>query len=101
MIVQNINSSEALAQKEYDRARRQAFWRRVRAYLGHKCNDLLPAEWIMEAVRDSESHNLGLKEVPLERIVGSSGRYRDFDLSFLPLRQETDGRWLSIARAMY
>lgn len=99
MITQKINPREILAQKDYDRARRQAFWRRVRAYLGHKCNDLLPMEQIMEAVGDREFRSLGLKDVPLDRIVGSSGRYRDFDLSFLPLRRETDGRWLSVAHA--
>ena len=50
-------------------------------------------------MRGRESRKQGLQEVPLDRIVGSSGRYRDFDLGFLPLRREKDGRWLNIARA--
>jgi hypothetical protein len=99
MITQKINPNSAQVQRDYDRAHRKAFWHKVRAFLGHKCNNLLPTEQIMEALHDREFRSLGLKEVPLDRIVGSSGRYRDFDLSFLPLHQVTDDRWLSIARA--
>ena len=99
MYDKNINVIEALAARDYEHARRQAFWRKVRSFLGRKCNDLWPAEHVLAALRNQETHSLGLQEVPVDRIVGSSGRYRDFDLAFLPLRQEEDGRWLNIARA--
>ena len=95
----NANTIEGQAQRDYDRARRQAFWRKVRSFLGRKCNDLWPAERILQALHNRETCNLGLQQVPIDRIVGSSGRYHDFDLAFWPLRQEQDGRWQSIARA--
>ena len=40
-----------------------------------------------------------MQDVPLDKIVGSTGRVRDFDLTFLPRRREKDGRWLNVARA--
>jgi len=95
----NANIIEGQAQRDYDRARRQAFWRKVRTFLGRKCNELWPAERVLQALPNRETRNLGLQQVPIDRIVGSSGRYRDFDLAFLPLRQQQDGRWQSIARA--
>ena len=95
------NTAEPLADRDYERARRRAFWRKIRSLLGRKCNDLLPAERVLNNLLNQEFGNLGLQQVPIERIVGSSGRYRDFDLAFLPLRQEHDGRWQSIARARH
>ena len=45
---------------------------------------------------------LGLREVPLDRIVGSVGRARDLDADFLPLsaRRRQDDRFRRITRAM-
>jgi hypothetical protein len=99
MAAPNTFQIDPIVQKEYDRARRHAFWRRIRARLGHQCNDLLPAESVLHAAGDLETRRLGLQQVPLHKIVGSSGRFRDYDLGFYPLRREKDGRWLSIARA--
>ncbi|UCC54636.1 MAG: hypothetical protein JSV68_11835 [Anaerolineaceae bacterium] len=93
------NIADALAERDYEHARRRAFWRKIRSLLGRKCNDLLPAERVLNNLLNQEFRSLGLQQVPIERIVGSSGRYRDFDLAFLPLRQEHDGRWQSVARA--
>jgi hypothetical protein len=39
--------------------------------------------------------------VPVDRIVGSAGRFRDFDLAFRPRHQASRERWLNIARARY
>ena len=92
------NSVDGLTNRDYERARKLGLWRKIRSLLGRKCNDLLPAERVLKNLLKQESRNLGLQQVPIERIVGS-GRYRDFSLAFLPLRQESDGRWQSIARA--
>jgi hypothetical protein len=99
MYDKNVHTIKALAVSDYERARRKAFWRRVRSFVGHNCNELLPAGRVLEALRGRETRDLGLQEVPIERIVGSSGRYRDFDLAFLPLRREKDGRWRRVAMA--
>ena len=93
------NTADLLANRDYERALRKAFWRKVRSFLGRKCNDLLPVQRVLNNLPKQEFRTLGLQQVPIERIVGSSGRYHDFDLAFLPLRQEHDGRWQSIARA--
>ena len=93
----NVNYYQA--KRDFDVAHRQALWQKFRNLLGRKCNDLLPAEHILKSLHNQESHSLGLQIVPLDKIVGSSGRYREFDLSFRPLGPDRDGRWQSIARA--
>lgn len=92
------NDVEGGAIRKYDRALRQAFWRKLRRRLGNGCNDLVPMARLLEQVQITRQRNLGMQQVPLERIVGS-GRTRDFDLAFNPKRREPDGRWLQIAQA--
>lgn len=87
-----------LARRDYEQARSRAFWRKIRSMVGRECNDLLPSEQVLENLHNQTYRNLGLQQVAIERIVGS-GRYRDFDRGFFPLRQEGDGRWQSIASA--
>ena len=43
----------------------------------------------------------GVRAVPVDKIIGSVGRYRDFDRVFLPTQDRTADRWRSIACAYY
>jgi len=44
--------------------------------------------------------SLGLRVVPVQQIVGSEGRYRDFDRRFLPRAAYLQHRWSNVAQAM-
>lgn len=43
----------------------------------------------------------GMKTVEVEKIVGSVGRCRDFDSSFLPVKVSMSGRWSRVDRAYH
>ena len=43
----------------------------------------------------------GMRTVEVEKIVGSVGRSRDFDESFLPVRVSMSGRWGRVDRAYH
>ena len=43
----------------------------------------------------------GMRTVDVEKIVGSVGRCRDFDSSFLPVRVSMSGRWGRVDRAYH
>ncbi len=101
MYYENNEYADVMARKDYAHARRRAFWRNIWHQLKHKCNDLLPTEKALENIHIQGHCNLGVQKVATEQIIGSTGRYRDFDLAFLPRRHETDGRWINIARARY
>ena len=36
---------------------------------------------------------MGLQEIEVDKIVGSTGRYRDFTRTFLPKSNTTEERW--------
>lgn len=90
-----------MAEMDFERARRKAFWRRVLAWLKGESNDLLPFDEVREKLPIKGQYYAGLKQVPTDQIVGSFGRYRDFDRAFLPTQSRTRGRWQSIDKAHY
>lgn len=93
--------SRRLAQEDFERAYRRGFWRKLSSWFTGQSNELLPFDAVRERIPIRGQHYLGLKQVPIEQIVGSLGRYRDFDRAFLPRQDRTRGRWISIDSAHY
>src|SRR5215211_3309860 len=79
------------------RARRRALAARIRRE--HTSNRLLSFE---DARREHAANNRlhrGTRVVEADRIIGSVGRWRDFDRSFLPARASVGHKWKRIDRA--
>jgi hypothetical protein len=94
-------SFDGLAQEDFQRAYRKGFWRKVSSWLTGERNELLPFHAVRERIPLRGQHYIGLRQVPIEQIVGSMGRYRDFDRAFLPRQARTKSRWVSIDTAHY
>jgi len=92
---------EEKARSAFNRARRKAFWRHVWAALRGQPNDLLSYKEVRDKLRLGGMIYRGVQAVPVERIIGSVDRYRDFDRAFLPSQDFTAARWRSIGRAFY
>jgi hypothetical protein len=90
------------AQHDFIRARRRATIAKLMARLRGEPDDVavvLPYEEVIEALGLASENSLGLRVVPLEQIVGSVGRGRDFDRRFRPTSGRSRGRWEQIAAA--
>ncbi len=79
--------------KEFTDARRQAFIQEWLNFFTGRSNDLLSFEEVRQQLRLQDSSYKGLQEVELDKIVGSTGRYRDFNRAFLPKTDSTQDRW--------
>jgi hypothetical protein len=88
--------------RDFSRARRRAFLRRIGAYLRRDpgSNQLLSFEEVKGALGAISQVYLGLREVPVSKIVGSVGRHRDFDRAFLPSKPDLGTRWRRIDEIM-
>jgi hypothetical protein len=88
---------------DFTRARRRAFLRRVLARLrdGPSSHQLLSFDEVRRALLANNRIHLGTKVVEVEKIVGTVGRRRDFDRSFLPTRASAEERWKRIDRAFH
>lgn len=91
------------ADKDFSRARRRAFLRRLGAYLrrDEASNQLLSFDEVRGALGAVDQSYLGRRVVPVADIVGSVGRHRDFDRAFLPSKPSLGGRWKKIDQAMH
>lgn len=85
-----------IATQDFDRAIVKGFWRKIISWLTGKDNQLLPFDEVREKMPIKGQHYIGLQQVAVEKIVGSWGRYRDFDRAFLPKQVKTKERWVSI-----
>jgi hypothetical protein len=94
-------SIDHLVNQDFERALLKSFFRKVVTWLTGKSNDLLPFEEVKAHMPFRGQHYVGLRQIPIDQIVGSIGRYRDFDRAFLPRQKRTKDRWISIDRAHY
>lgn len=93
--------AEDQVRADYDRARRKAFLNDIVSFFRREPNTLLSYADVRDRVQvESESYR-GMQEVPLDKIVGSVDRFRDFDRRFLPKRSNTANRWKNIDRAYH
>jgi hypothetical protein len=94
---------EFQADKDFTRARRKAFLRRIGAFLRRDpgSNRLLSFDEVKSALGAVEQVYLGMRTVPVEKIVGSVGRHRDFDRAFLPSTGDLEERWKRIDQMMH
>jgi hypothetical protein len=90
------------AQDDFLRARRGAVLARIGGLLRRQPEDVgavLPFDEVVEALGRTGERDLGVRTVPLESIVGSVDRTRDFDRRFRPTTQRVRPRWERIALA--
>ncbi len=70
------------------------------ARLTGRSAELLSYEEVRRSLRARERFSQQLEDIPLDAIIGSVGRYKDFTRSFLPKQESTKGRWTRIDVAM-
>src|SRR5690348_12536819 len=91
------------AQHDFLRARRHAGAAKLISRLRREPDDvgvILPYEEVIDALGFVSERKLGLEVVPLESIVGTVDRARDFDRRFRPTSRRVRSRWENIAAAM-
>jgi hypothetical protein len=93
---------ESDAQGDFSRARRARLLADIGRRLRREPDDvalMLPFEEVVEALGRTGQHDLGLRVVPLDAIVGTVDRGVDFDRGFRPTSARLRSRWERIASA--
>src|SRR6185503_14791568 len=63
-------------------------------------SDMLAFEAVRISLNIRGQVALGHQTVPVKHIIGSEGRYSDFDRRFLPRSENLEDRWRNVERAM-
>lgn len=90
------------AQNDFTRARRQRALSTLAQRLRREPSDvnlILPFDEVIDALGRTGERSIGLQSIPLDSIVGSVGRTREFDRNFRPTSSRTRPRWERIANA--
>ncbi len=89
---------------DFTRARHKAFLRSLKARFlrgDHSSTYLLSFEEVRKGLGALNKIRIGSRVVPVERIVGSVGRYGEFDRAFLPAKARVGSKWKRIDRAFH
>jgi hypothetical protein len=88
------------ASDDFSRARGRALLHRIRHFMSVDRDKLLSLNDVREILKPKSETYRGMQAVPIKLIVGSEGRYRDFNKYFLPRSEHLRQRWerVDIAR---
>ncbi|OJX38829.1 MAG: hypothetical protein BGO78_11440 [Chloroflexi bacterium 44-23] len=84
---------------DFYEAHRKASLQIVLSKLTGESADLLSYDEVLKRLRVEGQTDRGRAEIPLDKIVGSVGRYTDFTRDFLPRRESDLGRWATVKMA--
>jgi len=89
-----------LAIQDFQNAWRRASLQEIFAKITGKSTRLLSYDEVADKLKLRVRTERGLKQIPLDAIVGSVGRYTDFTRTFLPRRADDQDRWARVKAAM-
>jgi hypothetical protein len=92
-------ATDSGSRKAFEIAQKRAFWQAIAAAAQGRPNQLLAWKDARGELHPRGQESQEHQTVALDQIIGSVGRYRDFDRAFLPQKKHLKERWASIARA--
>ncbi len=92
--------SSASAIEDFRRARRRVAMRDLIARITGTSTELLSYEDVRQKLKGQLIGRRTLRDIPLDAIVGSVGRYGDFTRDFLPRHDSDAVRWVGVRRAI-
>ncbi|MDR0731538.1 MAG: transcriptional regulator, partial [Treponema sp.] len=93
----NIYNVQAI--DDFNSARNRALFSRIQHFMNTDRDRLLSFHDVKEILRPKNEVYRGMQIVPIKLIVGSEGRYRDFNKAFLPRRSHLQARWTRVDKA--
>ncbi|MDR0684561.1 MAG: transcriptional regulator [Spirochaetaceae bacterium] len=87
------------AAEDFSRARAQAMISRIQNFMNVDRDKLLSFNSVKEILKPKTEVYLGMREVEIKLIVGSEGRYLDFNKFFFPRSEFLRNRWQRVDEA--
>jgi hypothetical protein len=89
------------AKNDFGRVRKKEILGRILGLLKPQKAEMLSLGEVRSLLRPHSEHYRGLHAVPISRIIGSEGRYNDFNRAFLPRHDKLMSRWTRVDVAHY
>jgi hypothetical protein len=85
--------------EDFSKARMRAIFSRIQHFLNVDRDKLLSFNDVKAILKPKNQTYQGMQVVPIKLIVGSEGRYRDFNKYFLPRQDHLRSRWERVDEA--
>lgn len=96
-----MSDTNVIVKADFEKARLKQFLNSIFSFITNKPNSLYSFDEINKILKNKSQSYKGVQPVPIKNIIGSEGRYKDFDNFFLPKHTNTRDRWESIDSAYY
>jgi len=97
----NDNSYQTMARSDFGRLRTRETFTRILSLLKAREDQMLSLGDVRSLLRPESETYKGMQTILIDRIVGSEGRYKDFNRAFLPRHDKLMRRWISVDMAHY
>lgn len=87
------------AREDFNRARFKEMLSQIKSFITQEDESLLSLKEVIKIIKPKGEVYKGLQTVPVSKIVGSEGRYRDFNKAFFPKYNHLRDRWENIDKA--
>jgi hypothetical protein len=94
-----INDIKRQASEDFTRARGKELFSQFRHFMDPQKNRLLSLDDVRKILKPKGESYKGMQTIPISLIVGSEGRYNDFNKYFLPRADYLRSRWERIDEA--
>jgi hypothetical protein len=90
-----------MAKTDFNKAYQQGLFKGILSIARRDNGDLLSFNDVLKYIDVQNEFYKGIQYVKIDEIIGSEGRYNDFDKEFLPRRKNLRHRWERIDEAHY
>ncbi|MCR4579930.1 MAG: transcriptional regulator [Treponema sp.] len=94
-----MNIASAQTEEDFNKARNKAFINEIQHLLSPEEASLISLNDVKQMVKPINETYVGMKVIPIDKIVGSEGRYKDFDNRFFPKSSHLKNRWEHVDEA--
>lgn len=94
-----MDFASAQSEDDFNKARNKAFINDIMHLLTPEEASLISLNDVKEMIKPINETYVGMKVIPIEKIVGSEGRYNDFDNRFFPKSSHLKNRWEHVDEA--
>jgi hypothetical protein len=94
-----MNEIKRQAKEDFSKARTKEIFSRIMHFMNAGRDRLLSLNAVKEILKPKSESYKGMQVVPIKLIVGSEGRYRDFNKYFLPKSEHLRSRWQRVDEA--
>ncbi|MBO4859124.1 MAG: transcriptional regulator [Treponema sp.] len=94
-----MNFSDSQTESDFSKARNKALFNEIQHLLTPEEASLISLNDVKQLLKPKAETYQGMKVIPIDKIVGSEGRYKDFDNHFFPKSNFLKQRWERVDEA--